>query len=266
MKTKHIILSIILLMATTASAQTPKTGKAASWLNASAGFNIADCYDNGTIPFAYLGKGANLGLGATFEWRRCHIQLDERLFFNSLSELSSFAITTDTRLEFLYRVHDSQNNRFHIWVGGDFQGYMDIKEIYELMNASMGITLFGNFCLASMVQFDFASIRGGTHPLLTLHGKLVIPVAGFAIRPGFAYMDNYTNDLNIANTLLSDYELFPKALPGICTDMGLTFNLLNGNRIGLSYRWDYLSTGRKGTYRYDNALHSLNLNFMFKLN
>lgn len=266
MKFKPIFLSVVLMMAIATSAQTPKSGKSAGWLNTSVGFNMVDCYDNGTIPYAYWGAGANLSLGGTVEWRRCHIQLEERLFVNGFSELTSFAATTDTRLEFLYRLYDNHSNNFHLWLGGDIQSYLDLKEIPELMNASMGLTLFENLCLTSMVQFDFASIKGGTHRLLTAHGKLTLPVAGIAIRPGFAYIDNYTSDLNLLNALLTDYELFPKAFPGVSTDVGLTFNLLNGNRIGLNYRWDYLSTGHKGAYRFDNALHSLNLNFMFKLN
>ena len=53
---------------------------------------------------------------------------------------------------------------------------------------------------------------------------------------------------------------------GATTDIGFYFNLLNGSRIGLNYRWDYLTTRHKGIYRYDNAIHSINLNFMFNLN
>jgi hypothetical protein len=36
--------------------------------------------------------------------------------------------------------------------------------------------------------------------------------------------------------------------------------------IGLSYRWDYLTTRNKGYYRFDNAFHTISLDFMFKLN
>ena len=86
------------------------------------------------------------------------------------------------------------------------------------------------------------------------------------VRPGYAYMDNYTQDINMINTLLQDYESFGKFFPGVSTDVGLYFNLLNGNRIGLNYRWDYLTTRHKGIYRYDNAIHSVYLSFMFNIN
>lgn len=79
-------------------------------------------------------------------------------------------------------------------------------------------------------------------------------------------MDNYTSDINLEDTILEDYESFGKCFPGLGTDIGLSFNFLNGNRIGLSYRWDYFTTGKKGIYRFDNALHSVDLNFMFNIN
>ena len=235
------------------------------WLNLSAGGTIADCYDNGTIPFSYLGIGGNLGGGVTVEWRRCHIQSEGRLFSTSLSAGGS-SIGIDGKTEFLYRFFDGKRNRFHLWAGGAFQTNIDIKSISAMMNASTGVTGFINLCAEGMLSYDFAYIRGGSHNLLTLYGKLSLPLVGTVLRPGYAYMDNYTQDINIINAMLKDYQSFGMVFPGASTDVGLYFNLLNGNRIGLSYRWDYLTTRKAGIYRYDNALHSINLNFMFNIN
>ena len=38
------------------------------WLDMSAGLSVANCYDNGTVPFSYFGYGMNAGAGATVEW------------------------------------------------------------------------------------------------------------------------------------------------------------------------------------------------------
>ena len=266
MKLKPIILSAILLMATHALAQPVQKSKVPIWLNLGVGANVADCFDKGTVPYSYLGAGANLNAGATVEWRRCHVQTEARTFFNILMDFGGYAFTIDSRTEFLYRIHDNQRDRLHLWVGGGIQTFYDIKENPSMMNASLGASIFENLCAEGMLQYDFAFIREGSHNLLTAYGKLTLPLTGLAIRPGFAYMDNYTSDINLANTLLGDYETFVKFLPGIGTDIGLTLNLLNGNRIGFNYRWDYLSTGHQGAYRYDNAFHSINANFMFKLN
>lgn len=270
-----ILLAFTLLTANTFAQIDPKVeaterpvykSKVPIWLNSSVGINLADCYDNGTIPFSYMGMGVNFNLGATIEWRRCHIQTETRLMGNFLTEFEGYAIGIDNRLEFLYRFHGASHDRWRFWAGGSLQGFMDVKEIPALMNAAVGVTAFENLCATSMAQFDFAFIRGGAMPLFSAYAKLSLPIVGLAVRPGFTYLDNYTGDINMANTVLGDYESFGKLFPGVSTDIGLYFNLLNGNRIGLGYRWDYLSTGHKGIYRYDNAFHAINLNFMFRIN
>ena len=246
--------------------QPVRKSKVPIWLNMSMGLNVANCYDNGTIPFSYPGIGANVNVGATIEWRRCHVQTETRFFANSLFNLSSYAFTFDNRTEFLYHFHDSKRNRLHLWAGCGIQSFYDVKQIPALMNAAMGTSIFENLCAEGMLRYDFAFIRGGSHNLLSVYGKLNLPVVGLAIRPGYAYIDNYTSDINQVNTIFQDYELFCKWFPGLGTDIGLYFNLLNGNRIGFNYRWDYLSTGHKGASRFDNAFHSFNVNFMFNLN
>ena len=235
------------------------------WLDLSAGGNIVHCFDNGTIPYPYRGLGLNFAGGVTIEWARYHVQKESRVAIDMLGNGgTSYGI--EGRSEFLYRFHDGKRNRLHLWAGPALQSYLDLKEISAMMNASLGLSGFMNLCAEGMLSYDFAYPHGGTYNLLTLYGKLSLPVAGLVMRPGYAYMDNYTNDINVNNTMLSDYVLFGKWLPGVGTDVGLYLNLMNGNRIGLSYRWDYLSTGHKGAYRFDNALHSFNLNFKFNLN
>ena len=133
-------------------------------------------------------------------------------------------------------------------------------------NASTSTAVFVNLNAEAMVQYDFAFIKNHTHNLLTLYGKLTLPLGGIIERPPYAFMDNYTSDINLLNTILSSYEIQGMAFPGVSTDLRLQFNLLNGNKIGLSYRWDYLTTRNKGHYRFDNAFHTISVDFMFKLN
>ncbi len=273
LSSKFIVVA--LLMATQTFAQTTEENvtpqivhksKVPIWLNMGVGLDVADCYDNGTAPFRYLGVGADLNLGATVEWRSCHVQVESRLFGNMLTSFDGYALDLDSRAEFLYRFHDSKRNRFHLWAGGGIQTFYDIKENASMMNAAMGASIYENLCAEGMAQYDFAYIKGGSHNLLTAYGKLSLPLAGLVSRPGYAYMDNYTGDINLANTVLSDYETFGMFFPGVSTDIGLYLNLLNGNRIGFNYRWDYLTTRNTGAYRFDNALHTFNLNLMFNIN
>jgi hypothetical protein len=95
---------------------------------------------------------------------------------------------------------------------------------------------------------------------------LNLPLHGLANRPGFAYVGDPAINQDLFETLFGTNEVFGKFFPGVNTDLGLYLNLRNGNRIGMNYRWDYVTTGKKGTYRYDHAIHSFNLSFMFRIN
>jgi hypothetical protein len=140
---------------------------------------------------------------------------------------------------------------------------MDIKEIPALMNATSSVSSFGNLCATGMVEYPFAFNSDYTHHWLTASGKLSLPIVGVVNRPGYAYIGNPTIN---EDAWLGDNETFAKFFPGVSTELGLYLNLRNDNRIGLSYRWDYLTTGKIRAYRYDNALHSINLSFMFRVN
>ena len=258
-------LSAICVLSMTASYAQNNGKSFGIWLTGGAGVGVWNCYDNGTIPFSYAALAADLNFGVTAEWKRCHIQTDFRATEGVLFTPTGSATSIDYRTEFLYRCYDGKRNRLHLLAGGGLQGFYDLKVIPSMNNASTGISVFGNLCAQGMVQYDFAFIRGGTHNLLTVYGKLSLPLVGIALRPGFAYMDNYTSQLALSNTILSNYETFGIAFPGVGTDIGLRFNLPNGNRVGLSYRWDYLTTRDKAIYRFDNACHTLNITLMFNL-
>lgn len=240
--------------------------KASVWLNAGTGAGFNETYDNGVAPMTLYGLGLGIQMGVTVEWDSYHIQSETRVPMGMLLlPLEGFNINVQERLELLYRIHDGKRNQLHFWAGGAALFDLNIKQLPSLMNASTGGTMFANLSAVGMVQYDFEFVNGGSHNLFSVYGKLTLPLGGAVARPGYAYMDNYTSDLNAVNTILGEYEWFGKAFSGISTDIGIYLNLLNGNRIGISYRWDYLSTGKKGTYRFDNAFHTLNLDFMFRL-
>ena len=231
------------------------------WLNLSAGANYAQCFDKGTVPFRYKGLGANVAAGVTVEWGRWHMQAEGRGFYTDFTTLSGTALDIDVSTEFLY--HCSRINRWSFWAGGSMQTFIDMKEIPGLMNAASSVSVFANLCAVGMVDYNFAFNRDKTHHWLTAFGKLSLPLVGVVSRPGFAYIGNPTIN---EDDLLEDYDTFAKFFPGASTELGFYLNLRNDNRIGLSYRWDYLTTGKQGAYRFDNALHSINLSFMFRVN
>lgn len=273
MKSKPLFLAVALLLATQAFSQeneeqqTERKTPVSVWLNGGVGVGIADAYDKGVAPMSMWGLGVGGQLGVTVDWHRFHVQEESRALCGFLLKpISGFDIDVQNRVEFLYRFHDGKRDRLHLWAGGGLQEDAFFRIIPSLGNASTSTAVFVNLNAEAMVQYDFAFIKNHTHNLLTLYGKLTLPLGGIIERPPYAFMDNYTSDINLLNTILSSYEIQGMAFPGVSTDLRLQFNLLNGNKIGLSYRWDYLTTRNKGHYRFDNAFHTISVDFMFKLN
>lgn len=239
----------------------PMQNEVPVWLDFSVGADFAQCADRATIPFRYKGIGANAKGGVTIEWGSCRVNVEGRGFYTSFTSFSGTAYDINLSAEFLYRC--TVVKRWSFWAGGTLQGFMDIKEIPALMNATSSVSSFGNLCAAGMVEYPFAFNSDNTHHWLTASGKLSLPIVGVVNRPGYAYIGNPTIN---EDAWLGDNETFAKFFPGVSTELGLYLNLRNDNRIGLSYLWDYLTTGKIRAYRYDNALHSINLSFMFRVN
>ena len=273
MKLKPLFLAVALLLATQAFSQENEEQQpvrktpVSVWLNGGAGLGIADAYDKGIAPMSMWGLGVGGQMGVSVDWRRCHVQEESRALFGILLlPISGYDLDVQQRVEFLYRVHDGKRDRLHIWAGGGLQEDAFFRIIPSLGNASTSTAVFINLNAEAMVQYDCAFIKNHTHNLLSLYGKVTLPLGGIIERPPYAFMDNYTSDIELINTILSSYETTGMVFPGVSTDIGLRFNLLNGNKIGLSYRWDYLTTRKRGYYRFDNAFHTISVDFMFKLN
>jgi len=230
-----------------------------------AGIGTIDHYDIGTVPYHIKGLASPMGMGVNYAWKRCQINVGGSVISGALQTISGSVTGLDLNTEFLYRCIDSESNRFHFYTGGALEGYGEIVSIPALQNASRGMSLFGTINDVNMVTFDFAFNKAKTHNWLTAYGKLTLPLYGIVNRPGFSYIsENF--GMSGFDSMFAGTETFSKFLPGCSTDLGLYLNLKNGNRIGLNYRWDYLSTGNKGTWRYDNAYHTVNVSLMFKLN
>jgi len=259
---KTLLLLVGIGLSFSAMAQAQK--KNSFWLDLNLGIGPVNCYDNGTIPYRYGGAANLLGIGFTDEWKRCHIEFETQRFKSTLKEPDGTCYGIDARLEFLYSCLKPSSSRWHLWSGANMEGYGELKSIPILQNAAAAASLFGHIGLVEMAKCDFAYSKDHTHHWMTAFFKLTLPIAGTVSRPDFMYTHDPAGKPALG-ALLSSNEKFFKLFPGATTDLGLTLNLRNGNRLSLYYAWDYLTTGKKGTYRYDNAYHTINLSFMFKL-
>ncbi len=236
------------------------------WLNAGTGTNIAHCFDQGASPLPYVGIGLNIRTGVNLQWDDSYVSFRVEGFGNvsfSKAQTEIFDLGIEMEAEYLYRFHQARD--LHLWVGGAFSEYFSVNYAPQLMNAALGYSNFVNWKAVGMVQYDFAKYNR-THNLLSAYAKLSLPLFGFDERPGFAYIDNYTESLNTSATQTNTRDSFTILFPGVGTDVGIFLNLLNNNKIGLSYRWNYLTTRHLGSYRFDHATHSLNLTYLFNIN
>jgi len=259
---KSLMILVGIGLTCSAIAQTQK--KNSFWIDLNLGIGPESCYDNGTIPYQYGGASSLLGIGFTDEWKRCHIEFEAQRYKSILKEPEGTNMALDARLEFLYSCLKPSSSRWHFWSGVNIEGYGELKSIPALQNASSALSAFGHIGLVEQVKCDFAFSKDKTHPWMTAFAKLTLPVAGVVSRPDFMYVHDPVGQSGL-QALISSNEKFFKLFPGATTDLGFTLNLRNGNRLSLYYAWDYLTTGKKGAYRYDNAYHTINLSFMFKL-
>ena len=269
---KHLFwrpLLILTLLATCGGAAAQNTQVYGSernkfWIDINAGIGGTTSVDKSRIPFAYSGFHDLEQIGVTDEWKRCHLQFLGSRLKTRYSKVTGYSNAYSLDLEFLYSCLKPAVRRWHVWAGVSTTNLLEWKNLEELQNAAVTISIFHELNAKGLVQCDFAYDKANaTHPWLTAFFSLSVPLYTAASRPTFAYMQDPLNDA--FDALFGNNGFVFKWFPGCTTDLGFNLNLRNGNRIGLFYTWDYITTGKKGDYRYDNAFHSVKLSFMFKI-
>lgn len=233
------------------------------WIDLNAGIGGTLSFDESTIPFAYDGFHDLEQIGFTDEWKRCHLQFLGTRYKTKYFKVNGNSSAYELDLEFLYSCL-KPTSRWHFWTGVSTTNILEWKNLEDLQNASLTVSLFHKLNAVEVLECDFAYDKADmTHPWLTACFRLSLPIYAAGSRPDFAYVKDPLND--VFDALFGANTSVFKWFPGCTTDIGFNLNLRNGNRIGLFYTWDYLSTGRKGYYRYDNAFHTVKLSFMFKI-
>ncbi len=246
------------------------------YLGFGTGLGVTQSYDAGASPLQYHGIAAGFQSSITVEWQRYRflgdLQTTGALTRNSLQPIlhyNTYAFGIDGKFSIIRHFNDYHQNRLRILGGGSVECYYDFKLFSSLMNAGFCMTRFLNLDAEGRVEYDFSF--GKYHEERTpwpwtAYAQLSLPLMSSVMRPGFAYMDNYTSNSNMAKTLFSSYQTHMKPFAGIATEIGLMYNLKNKNKIAFSYRWHYLSSGKTGYYRFDNAMHLANIILLFNLN
>lgn len=117
-------------------------------------------------------------------------------------------------------------------------------------------------------EFILAKLHAGaewTWGKCLLHAEASLAPLAVCFRPGYAYMDNYTEENSLLATLGNGYEWSAKPFAAVGTGIGARWTLKSGHRLGCEYEWSYLGTGGKGAWKYQTALHNLKFYIDFKL-
>ena len=152
---------------------------------------------------------------------------------------------------------------WQLWVGGSVDDLFDIRYTSSLGNANFGYGNFLRLNVEALLEYHLQRWR--------FHAAVAFTPMAITYRPGFAYMDNFDQELSnpVANTF-DQYVSYLVWAPGTETSLGATFMMRSGNTVGLSYYWNYLTSRVSpdrisAPHRFDYAGHALILTLGIRL-
>ena len=152
---------------------------------------------------------------------------------------------------------------WHIWLGGGISDCFDIRYNSQLGNASVGYSNFTTLSTVAEIEWQPSHWR--------LFGQLAIDPLSLMFRPGFAYMDNYDHNIGDPNgDTFAQYRFYMAYGTGFSTRLGVEWMLRNGNAVGLTYHWHFLTSrtsadGITAPHCFEQASHAAMFHLLFRL-
>lgn len=146
--------------------------------------------------------------------------------------------------------------------------FLDVTVNPDYENAAAGISEFFGPELSLRADWFLNTAFGiynADKPQLQLHTELGLMPLAAILRPGYAYIDNYTASQPVLAALFDNYQWHLKPLAALYTDIGLDILTGSFSRISFSYLWSYHSSGNSGASRFDHATHYLAIDFIIPL-
>lgn len=220
--------------------------------------------DMGTAPIRFGGPALYNEVGVRHERIRWLFRFDITTavgFYENAPapqwNFTTFDISNTIRISALRRIFAHLFTRE--WIGLGLNNFLDVTVNTNYENAAAGISEF----IGPELFFRATQQIGISN--WYIHLELgVMPVAA-VLRPGYAYIDNYTASQPVLGALFDDYQWHAKPLAALSSEIGISYTLMNDNKLELNYKWDYHSSGHCGYWRFDHAMHTLQFNFLFNL-
>lgn len=234
-----------------------------SALRAGVGIGTVMHRDMGTGPTRYFGIAASPTFGLWYDRPRWSLHIDMPVGLGILTNtvaggmgMDAYDITLAPEAKILI-APQREWVKYRFMVGGSLTDQVHVANHPNYENAAAGFTNFFGVNIIGRVE--------RTMRRHLVHAEVSMMPIALVSRPGYSYIGNPTADNDVASSLFSERESFSKPFALLSTDVGFDFRLRNGNRINLSYLWRYAGSGDKCVWRYDHAMHLVNVDFIFAL-
>lgn len=263
----YLLLLLPLLSGFQANAQTKQ-----KWFRQEYGFAHSTVYDNGQSLAKYTGSGLSLNLGSETDRPKSYTKLDNALmvtFLNAKIANDKYATNAQQghvtmRYTYLRKLGKTQDRFLKLAVGGSVFVDANVRLYSALSNnnlswdSNIGLNVIGK------AQHDF-SFKNRS---FSISYQLGLPIIAYNLRPNYLGFIPLSATFEGENGKNLNWQSLGRFVGGI-SDKYLYINQqihldkinANGNRIRLSYTWNYANNGF-ATHRYQNVMSSLSLGIL----
>ncbi len=226
--------------------------------------------DQGTSPLSYPGITLLPDMGLLGERPRYRWQLMCRsavgLYHDALaSRFAMDAIGVGNQLQGrVLRKWQPASCHTLLLYGIGLGNQLYIRYNLHHQNASVGVSNFTYISLHGAIEQPLGRKGNRSSSWTLLAEANLFPFAG-VLRPGYAFIDNYTGANDLYATFGNQYQYYLCAFSGIATEIGLRKEWPSGHRMTISYQWQYIDSGICNGWRYENASHNLCCRFDLQL-
>lgn len=267
---KHIFYLLLLLLLMAGFQTNAQTAQ--KWFRQEFGFAHSNVYDNGQSLAKYSGSGLQLNLGGETERPKIYTKLDNTLIATLLNAniANDKYATRATQIQgmmsyaYLRKLWKTQDSFLKLSFGASVFVNANVRNYSALSNntfswdGNVGLNVIGK------VQHDFLF----KNKSFSMSYQLGLPVVAYNLRPnyiGFIPISAVVEGENGKNLNWQSLGRFVGGINSKYLYLNQQINLdkinANGNRLRLSYTWNYANNGF-ASHRYQNLTGSLSIGIL----
>ncbi|MEH0158019.1 hypothetical protein V6R21_28380 [Limibacter armeniacum] len=215
--------------------------------------------DKATSPLMYKGPGFGLQTGFTSYrskainhfYGQYTLGLMEPVTGNELSDAQAISNQINFGYRHLRHILGRNEEKLRWWAGGNASVFGNLRYNTLFSNSAFSYELYPNLGLSSRLEYDL--FKTDRHVISGYH-LLDVPLLGYAFKTFYAT----TLDVSSLYGNFAGIGTFPK----VDSEIGLTYSLFNGNKLGIAYLWNYYSYNSLNVVK--NASHGFKFSILFQ--